>query len=145
MAKHKGRQQQQSAAGTAADSASPGRSAVLRAGLVFGDGDRVLDKGVWKRWKLCQHCQQIVVERAKWNDCWAEIRFCSDRCKAEGKRNRWQQQHGQHGQQGQPLGQEQQPQQQESKQLQQEGRPEPAAAAAELAAGAAATAAGAGT
>lgn len=55
-------------------------------GLVFGDGDRVLDKGVWKRYKTCMYCEQIVVERAKWKDCWEEIRYCSDRCKTEGKR-----------------------------------------------------------
>ncbi len=55
-------------------------------GLIFGDGDRVLDKGVWKRFKHCQQCQQIVVERAKWKDCWDDIRFCSDRCKSEAKR-----------------------------------------------------------
>ena len=30
----------------------------------------------------------MVVERAKWKDCWDEIRFCSDRCKAEAKRAR---------------------------------------------------------
>jgi hypothetical protein len=30
-----------------------------RAGLVFGDGDRVLDHGVWKRHKTCQQCQQV--------------------------------------------------------------------------------------
>ncbi len=59
-------------------------------GLVFGDGDRVLDKGVWKRFKNCEHCQQIVVERAKWKDCWDSIRFCSDRCKLEAKRGRKQ-------------------------------------------------------
>ncbi|KAL4858141.1 hypothetical protein ACK3TF_001636 [Chlorella vulgaris] len=57
-----------------------------RGGLVFGDGDRVLDKGVWKRAKTCQQCLQIVVERAKWKDCWDEVRFCSDRCKAEAKK-----------------------------------------------------------
>lgn len=28
-------------------------------GLVFGDGDRVLDKGVWKRYKYCQHCELV--------------------------------------------------------------------------------------
>ena len=130
-------------------------------GQVFGsDATRVLDKGVWKRFKHCQHCQQvstlaedgcsqgcnvpqgaegckllraavrlnaadndwavlpsllsparlmppptpllflliptqqIVVERAKWKDCWDEIRFCSDRCKTDGKRAKRQQQQG---------------------------------------------------
>ena len=35
---------------------------------------------------------QLVVERAKWKDCWEEIRYCSDRCKSEGKRAKRQQQ-----------------------------------------------------
>lgn len=105
MARRKGQQHEPDAASGAA----PARPVAPRAGLVFGDGDRVLDKGVWKRWKMCQHCQQIVVERAKWKDCWNEIRFCSDRCKAEGKRNRRQQQ-----------GQEQQPKQQGKEEQQQQ-------------------------
>ena len=28
-------------------------------GPVFGNGDRVLDKGVWKRFKNCQHCELV--------------------------------------------------------------------------------------
>lgn len=40
----------------------------------------------------CLCCVQIVVERAKWKDCWDEVRFCSDRCKAEAKKMKRQQQ-----------------------------------------------------
>jgi len=29
---------------------------------------------------------QIIVERAKWANCWDEIQYCSDRCRSEGKR-----------------------------------------------------------
>ena len=29
---------------------------------------------------------QVMVERAKWRDCWEAVRFCSDRCRAEAKR-----------------------------------------------------------
>lgn len=29
---------------------------------------------------------QIIVERAKWQSCWEEIQYCSDRCRSEGKR-----------------------------------------------------------
>ena len=35
-------------------------------------GTRVLDKGVWKRFKYCLHCNLIMVERAKWADCWCD-------------------------------------------------------------------------
>lgn len=37
--------------------------------------------------------EQIVVERAKWQDCWDEIKYCSDRCKSEAKRLK-RRQHG---------------------------------------------------
>jgi hypothetical protein len=36
--------------------------------------------------------RQIIVERAKWKDCWEEVRYCGDRCKAEGRRAQRQQQ-----------------------------------------------------
>lgn len=60
MAKRKEQQQHgQQQALDAATREAQGRPFAPRAGLVFGDGNRVLDKGVWKRWKLCQHCQQV--------------------------------------------------------------------------------------
>ena len=39
----------------------------------------------------------MITERAKWKDCWDEIRFCSDRCKSEGKRVKRQQAQAQEG------------------------------------------------
>jgi hypothetical protein len=32
-------------------------------------------QGLWKRFKHCEHCLQIVVERAKWKNFWDSIRF----------------------------------------------------------------------
>jgi hypothetical protein len=29
---------------------------------------------------------QILVERAKWKDCWDEVKFCSDKCRTLAKR-----------------------------------------------------------
>jgi hypothetical protein len=42
--------------------------------------------GVWKNFKYCQHCQLIIVERAKWSKCWDDIKYCSDRCRSAAKR-----------------------------------------------------------
>lgn len=33
-----------------------------------------------------------MTERKAWQNCWEEVKFCSDRCKAEAKRAKKQQQ-----------------------------------------------------
>ena len=57
---------------------------------------------------------QLVVERAKWQNCWEAIKFCSDRCKSEGKRAKRQQQPQQPKAQGEAQGEAQQQQQGEA-------------------------------
>ena len=161
-----------------------GRAGGHREGLVFGDGVRVLDKGVWKRFKTCQHCQQVrcrgyghpamphasqtrlqrhlqrtagsaaqcaqcimftilkprppalppcpvchwllvvqlVVERAKWQNCWQDIKYCSDRCKSEGKRAKRQQQQGEAQEEALPQQTQQETQQQTQQQTHGKGR-----------------------
>ncbi|KAL4522590.1 hypothetical protein Ndes2526B_g01058 [Nannochloris sp. 'desiccata'] len=54
--------------------------------LVFGsDGTRVLDRGVWKKFKYCSQCNLIMVERAKWKN-FDEVKYCSDKCRNTAKR-----------------------------------------------------------
>jgi hypothetical protein len=83
---------------------------------VFGNGDKVLDRGksvrpappldpvpplplalcvaahpvrfagVWKKFKYCEQCKLIIVERKKWENCWEEVKFCGDKCRAAAKR-----------------------------------------------------------
>lgn len=31
--------------------------------------------------KLCQTCQRPFTWRKKWQDCWDEVRHCSERCR----------------------------------------------------------------
>jgi len=31
--------------------------------------------------KICLHCQRPFTWRKKWQRCWQEVRFCSQRCK----------------------------------------------------------------
>ena len=79
--------------------------------LVFGNGDKVLDRGarrpapaaaarrrprahraaaaragVWKRYKYCAECKLIMVERAKWAKDWEAVKFCGDKCRGEAAR-----------------------------------------------------------
>lgn len=35
--------------------------------------------------KICLHCQRPFVWRKKWQRCWNEVRFCSERCKKTHK------------------------------------------------------------
>lgn len=51
---------------------------------------RMLDRGVMKECKLCIHCRKPMVQRAKWKDNWAEVKFCSDRCRRASKSERQQ-------------------------------------------------------
>lgn len=38
--------------------------------------------------KPCAHCGRPFAWRKKWEKVWDEVRFCSDRCRAEAKRAR---------------------------------------------------------
>lgn len=36
--------------------------------------------------KPCRRCGQAFAWRKKWARCWDEVRYCSDRCRNEAKR-----------------------------------------------------------
>jgi len=36
--------------------------------------------------KVCLVCNRPFTWRKKWERCWEEVRFCSDRCRGEGKK-----------------------------------------------------------
>jgi hypothetical protein len=36
--------------------------------------------------KPCVHCQRPMVWRKSWAKNWDEVKYCSDRCRAEAKR-----------------------------------------------------------
>ncbi|WP_430461786.1 DUF2256 domain-containing protein [Thalassolituus sp. LLYu03] len=36
--------------------------------------------------KVCAHCHKSFTWRRKWARAWAEVKFCSDRCRAAHKR-----------------------------------------------------------
>ena len=40
--------------------------------------------------KPCVHCGRAIEWRKKWERDWDEVRFCSDRCRKEAKRDRGQ-------------------------------------------------------
>ena len=54
------------------------------------DEGRMLDRGVMKPYKLCCQCQRPMVLRKKWSDpkVWAEVKYCSDACRAASKASR---------------------------------------------------------
>lgn len=42
---------------------------------------KVLDRGVYKLVKDCQHCGRPMTWRKKWERCWDSVQYCSDRCR----------------------------------------------------------------
>ncbi|WP_343463946.1 DUF2256 domain-containing protein [Pantoea sp.] len=36
----------------------------------------------------CKQCQRPMTWRKKWEKCWDEVQFCSERCRREAKRRR---------------------------------------------------------
>ncbi|MCJ2084019.1 DUF2256 domain-containing protein [Methylobacterium sp. J-090] len=38
--------------------------------------------------KICATCRKPFAWRKKWERVWDEVRYCSDRCRAEAKRSR---------------------------------------------------------
>ena len=54
-----------------------------------GTGDRVvLDRGVHKLAKDCQHCHRPMTWRKKWERNWDTVIYCSDKCKKEAAQQR---------------------------------------------------------
>jgi hypothetical protein len=48
-----------------------------------------MPRGVKKEnlpWKLCEVCQRPFTWRKVWERCWDDVKTCSDRCKAERKK-----------------------------------------------------------
>jgi hypothetical protein len=37
--------------------------------------------------KICPTCGRPFVWRKKWEKCWDEVKYCSDRCRAQKKQN----------------------------------------------------------
>lgn len=40
-----------------------------------------MDRGVMKQFKLCGVCTKPFTMRKKWEKCWDEVKYCSDKCK----------------------------------------------------------------
>jgi hypothetical protein len=38
--------------------------------------------------KICAHCKRPFTWRKKWERVWDEVRYCSDRCRREAKRDK---------------------------------------------------------
>jgi len=36
--------------------------------------------------RICARCDRQFAWRKKWARCWAEVRYCSDRCRREARR-----------------------------------------------------------
>ncbi|OOE89994.1 MULTISPECIES: DUF2256 domain-containing protein [Salinivibrio] len=37
--------------------------------------------------KICLMCERPFTWRKKWARCWDDVRYCSDRCRREGRRH----------------------------------------------------------
>ncbi|MFP4401817.1 MAG: DUF2256 domain-containing protein [Candidatus Nanoarchaeia archaeon] len=46
----------------------------------------VFDRGMYKDAKHCLNCGRVFTKRRKWNDCFNEVKFCSQKCREEHKR-----------------------------------------------------------
>lgn len=42
---------------------------------------RIFDRGAYKDAKYCLNCKKVFTKRKKWNDCFNEVKFCSQKCK----------------------------------------------------------------
>ena len=36
--------------------------------------------------KICEYCQLSFTWRKKWQRCWDEVKYCSERCKRQAKK-----------------------------------------------------------
>jgi hypothetical protein len=70
--------------GSLRDAAPASRKGNRAGGASTGsNGDRVvLDRGVYKKAKDCEHCSRIITWRKKWERDWASVKYCSGSCKA---------------------------------------------------------------
>ena len=55
--------------------------------MIIAEGEfMVFDRGTMKPAKLCATCGQKMTWRKKWEASWHEVKYCSDRCRSDGKR-----------------------------------------------------------
>ena len=47
----------------------------------------VWDRGQMKRAKVCCTCGQQMTWRKSWEKSWDTVKYCSDRCRTDGRRN----------------------------------------------------------
>ncbi|MCJ8162448.1 DUF2256 domain-containing protein [Acinetobacter zhairhuonensis] len=38
--------------------------------------------------KICAYCQRPFTWRKKWQRCWDEVKYCSERCKRHARSNK---------------------------------------------------------
>ncbi|MBJ9423434.1 DUF2256 domain-containing protein [Acinetobacter seifertii] len=38
--------------------------------------------------KICVYCQRPFDWRKKWESCWEEVKYCSERCKRQARSNK---------------------------------------------------------
>jgi len=36
--------------------------------------------------RYCKHCKKPMTWRKKWEKCWDQVQYCSERCRREAKR-----------------------------------------------------------
>ncbi|CAK6501234.1 hypothetical protein PANPB_00105 (plasmid) [Pantoea sp. Nvir] len=36
--------------------------------------------------RYCRHCKKPMTWRKKWEKCWDQVQYCSERCRREAKR-----------------------------------------------------------
>ena len=48
---------------------------------------RILDRGVFKDYKICALCERPMVRRKKWkaDQVWNNVKYCSDKCRKSSK------------------------------------------------------------
>ena len=49
---------------------------------------RIFDRGTYKDAKYCLNCGKVFTKRKKWNDCFNEVKFCSQKCRGEYNKNK---------------------------------------------------------
>ncbi|MCA1773479.1 MAG: DUF2256 domain-containing protein [Halomonas sp.] len=37
--------------------------------------------------KVCPVCQRPFTWRKKWKDCWEDVKYCSERCRRQGRQS----------------------------------------------------------
>eukprot|EP00960_Hanusia_phi_P031490 749319-Hanusia_phi.AAC.3 len=49
---------------------------------------KIWDRGGWKEWKPCKMCKRPMTWRKSWEKNWDEVKYCSDKCRAQAKREK---------------------------------------------------------